>query len=227
MATMDWTTSSRRRTSALRRVRRRVCRAVIAGFSASLSSSSFTTDSAPERRRALSPEAFGANLSALLAAPAPSTAQLAAQLRRPAKQAHEAELLERKALRLVQSQKHERQERCHVRDVIGGWQPRPQRPFAEWAGDDEAAAIEGGKTTAELEKDMRRLAQKGVVKLFNAIRVAQNVDAEAVAPSVKPKPLPTTTAGATPALPAGGTDASKANLLGGRGREQARASMCV
>jgi len=177
-----------------------------------------------ERRRALSPEAFGANLSALLAAPAPSTAQLAAQLRRPAKQAHEAELLERRALRVVQSQKHERQERCHVRDVIGGWQPRPQRPFAEWAGDDESAVGEGGKTTAELEKDMRRLAQKGVVKLFNAIRVAQNVDAEAVAPSVKPKPLPTTTA-AAPVLPAGGTDASKANLLGGRGREQACASI--
>ena len=71
--------------------------------------------------------------------------------------------------------KHEHQERGHVSDLIAGWTPRPALPFSQWAKHKEGTATEwkgeslvGGQ---EHEAALRKLAQKGVVKLFNAIRV--------------------------------------------------------
>ena len=126
---------------------------------------------AEPRKRALSPSAFGASLNTLLAAPEPS-AKAIAHLNKSSRadaQLKEAKL-EKKALTYLQNTKHERQERGHVKDVIAGWGPRPAVPFSQWnnvEGDHEWTVA-----GAEGEKVLRKLAQRGVVKLFNAIRVS-------------------------------------------------------
>jgi len=127
-----------------------------------------------ERRRALSPTAFGTSLSALLQAPEPSAAAIAhlhAQASR--KSEKETKDIEAKALKFLQATKHEQQERGHVTDVIGGWTARPAKPFSQWSNyqDDVDQDEERTLGGAEAEKVLRKLAQRGVVKLFNAIRV--------------------------------------------------------
>ena len=179
-----------------------------------------------ERRRALSPASFGASLTDLIAAPPPSSRALAA-LTRPSRQAAEEAALDRRARRLVQFTRHEREERGHVQDVIGGWGPRPAKPFSEWstdgADDDGVDRAAGG---AEHERVLRRWAQRGVVRLFNAIRAAQVTDQGAQAvdglrrkANIGP---PAATNAPEAALPAGGVDQARVNLLGTKGKEQAR-----
>jgi hypothetical protein len=73
--------------------------------------------------------------------------------------------------------RHDREERGHVADVIGGWHGRPAKPWNEWneRADENAMAkgtMESVPGGADAEKALRRLAQRGVVKLFNAIRVS-------------------------------------------------------
>lgn len=89
--------------------------------------------------------------------------------------------IERKALKLVQHQRHEQREHAHVKDVIAGWGPRPKKPFSQWTTQetsrdwvppsDPDQFVPGG---AEGEKVLRKLAQRGTVKLFNAIRVSRH-----------------------------------------------------
>jgi len=99
--------------------------------------------------------------------------------------------------------------------------PVPPKPFIEWDEDSD----EGVQTTsAELEKSLKRLAQKGVVKLFNAIRAAQATEEEVKDGEGSKHKLIRTTAPST-VLPGDGIDKSRANVLGTKGKEQALANL--
>ncbi|PAV22353.1 hypothetical protein PNOK_0231000 [Pyrrhoderma noxium] len=98
------------------------------------------------KRRATSPSHFGAALESLLNTNAPSAAPLALKPSVTKRRADEA--LEIKAKKLLEGEKKEKEEKNHVADVIGGW---------------------GG----ESERSLRKVAQRGVVKLFNAIQQTQ------------------------------------------------------
>lgn len=72
-----------------------------------------------------------------------------------------------------------------MREVIAGWSARPALPFSQWesasarqfakARAGQSAGDDGllDETGAEREKRLRKLAQRGVVRLFNAIGAAQ------------------------------------------------------
>ena len=94
--------------------------------------------------------------------------------------------LSARAARIALEQKRRREERCHVKDVIGGWgAPGVPPPMEDEDGNiietapatgDEAErlqefATQGGSQM--YERKLRKVAQRGVVKLFNAIRAAQ------------------------------------------------------
>ena len=102
-----------------------------------------------------------------------------------------AEKLERRARALVRERRRTHYARGHKPDTIADWGPRPRLPFSEWGsaharafaraqarhiadvnGLDDSAEDEGAQ---EREKRLRRLAQRGVIKLFNAIGAAQGV----------------------------------------------------
>ena len=113
----------------------------------------------------------------------PAILSLAPHLRRSA----QSTTLSARAARIALEQKRRREERCHVKDVIGGWGPPGVLPALEdedgniietfpAAAADEAEklqefASQGGSQT--YERRLRKVAQRGVVKLFNAIRAAQ------------------------------------------------------
>ncbi|SPO20950.1 uncharacterized protein UTRI_00427 [Ustilago trichophora] len=112
----------------------------------------------------------------------PAILSLAPHLRRSA----QSTTLSARAARIALEQKRRREERCHVKDVIGGWGPPGVLPALEdedgniietpFAAEDEAEklqefASQGGSQT--YERKLRKVAQRGVVKLFNAIRAAQ------------------------------------------------------
>ncbi|WFD01113.1 hypothetical protein MYAM1_003874 [Malassezia yamatoensis] len=139
------------------------------------------------KRRAVSPTHFGEMLQGLLGEEAePSTKaskkptpilSLAPSIRRSAN----SKALRAKAARMALEKRHERQERAHVRDVIGDWAPPgvlPGQPI-----DSESASMQeymdqgGGKG---YERRLRKVAQRGVVKLFNAIRAAQETSVDDV-----------------------------------------------
>ncbi|BGP19165.1 hypothetical protein JCM10213_006489 [Rhodosporidiobolus nylandii] len=143
--------------------------------------------------------------------------------------------LERRARSVLRETKAQHFSRGHVRDVIGGWDARPPLPFSQWesksARDFEAAKrggrLEADETGAEREKRLRKLAQRGVVRLFNAIGAAQGVagkDKE-IEEQEKRKKLAvkvgvadgTTTAGLNPT----GTVNRRPNVLGARGKGEA------
>lgn len=184
-----------------------------------------------ERKRALPTHAFGSMLSSLIAAPVP-TKQL-----RPLHPPASAEALERRARNALQAQKHEREERGHVRDVIAGWTPRPNVPFSQWNSIDDTDAeskVEYALGGAEKEKELRRLAQRGVVRLFNAIKAAQyteeTVNKSGVAAIKAEEPTSSRQAikDGSPAPSATGSIAGvqpvtrAPNVLGSRGRQEAR-----
>ncbi|CBQ67773.1 conserved hypothetical protein [Sporisorium reilianum SRZ2] len=113
---------------------------------------------------------------------APAILSLAPHLRRSA----QSTTLSARAARIALEQKRRREERCHVKDVIGGWGPPGVLPALEdedgnvietypTAADDaerlQEFASQGG--TQSYERKLRKVAQRGVVKLFNAIRAAQ------------------------------------------------------
>ncbi|GAA94833.1 uncharacterized protein L969DRAFT_256279 [Mixia osmundae IAM 14324] len=184
-----------------------------------------------KKRKVLDPEEFGASLQALLSA-APLSSTKSNRVFTSLKPIHESQAetnQARKALKQVQQTRHQVAERGHVSDLIADWRPRPQRPFSQWTkkteGDLEQEEL--GVSSAEQEKALRRLAQKGVVRLFNAVRAAQGVDQ-----AHKPKPglgapaaTPRIAATAATATPAIDTDHRRANLLGSRGREDALANL--
>ncbi|KAI5452245.1 hypothetical protein NCC49_000810 [Naganishia albida] len=72
---------------------------------------------------------------------------------RPLPRSSTAEALERKAKRALKAEEKERQDRARVKNVIEGWGPT-------------ADGAPGGQ---EWERGLRKVAQRGVIKLFNAI----------------------------------------------------------
>lgn len=90
--------------------------------------------------------------------------------------------LNAKASRLAIEAKKKREERARVTDVIAGWGAPGQVPKTEEGNerareDDESESVQewllqGG--AQGYEKRLRKVAQRGVVKLFNAIRAAQS-----------------------------------------------------
>ncbi|KAL5495296.1 hypothetical protein ACEPAI_759 [Sanghuangporus weigelae] len=98
------------------------------------------------KRRATSPSRFGTALQALLNTDAPTSQPLA--LKPSVAKRRTDEKLETKAKKLLEGEKKEREEKNHIQDVIGGW-------------------------GTERERSLRKVAQRGVVKLFNAIQQTQ------------------------------------------------------
>lgn len=118
---------------------------------------------AGKKRRAVSkrndPTAFSTSISKILSTKLPSSARADPVLSR-SKIAHQAtsdfanEKLDKQARAKMRAEKKEELDRGRVRDVMG-----IQRGVAG--------------TVAEDEKRLRKMAQRGVVKLFNAVRAAQ------------------------------------------------------
>ncbi|KAJ3721490.1 Rrp15p-domain-containing protein [Lentinula raphanica] len=97
--------------------------------------------------RATNTSVFGATLQSLLNTEAPSSAPLS--LKPSIARKRNDEKLEMKAKKVLQVEKKEKEDKGRITDVIGGW---------------------GG----ESERALRKVAQRGVVKLFNVIQQAQN-----------------------------------------------------
>ena len=189
-----------------------------------------------ERKRALPQPVFGSLLSSLIHAPTPSKPL------RPLHPPPSTEAIEKKALKSLQATRHDREERGHVADVIAGWTARPNLPFSQWSrvskGKASTEYMSGG---ADKEKELRRLAQKGAVRLFNAIKVAQSTEKTAesataptrqaavksVARNQLKEASPTgsltpSVVSSKPSLSIAGSDRNKSNLLGTRGKQEAR-----
>lgn len=145
--------------------------------------------------------------------------------------------LERRARSVLRETKAQHLARGHVRDVIGGWGPRPPLPFSQWESANARAfeaAKRGGRleaedneTGAEREKRLRKLAQRGVVRLFNAIGAAQGTAGKDkdVEEQEKRKKLAVKVGvkeGATGSAtnPTGGLS-RRPNVLGARGKNEA------
>ncbi|KZW01971.1 hypothetical protein EXIGLDRAFT_637719 [Exidia glandulosa HHB12029] len=145
-----------------------------------------STKTSKRKRRAVSPTRFGNQLQILLGTQVPQEQPLALNPSAARQRAQDkADVKNRKAVDVARKEK---EDRGRLTDIIGGW---------------------GG----ESERALRKIAQRGVVKLFNAIQQAQ--DATAVASGGKvSRPDP------------GAKDKRKGkdNLLG-RGKEMAAASM--
>lgn len=99
------------------------------------------------KRRATDPSTFGATLNALLSTSTPSALPLS--LKPSAARKRNEEKQELRAKKAQRIEKKEREDTCRISDVIGGW---------------------GG----ESERALRKVAQRGVVKLFNAIAESQS-----------------------------------------------------
>ncbi|KAG6818016.1 hypothetical protein H0H87_009171 [Tephrocybe sp. NHM501043] len=96
---------------------------------------------------------FGATLQSLLNTDAPSTLPLS--LKPSIARKKNDEKLESRAKKVLQVEKKEKEDKGRILDVIGGW---------------------GG----ESERALRKVAQRGVVKLFNVIQQSQASAAAAV-----------------------------------------------
>ncbi|KAF7436727.1 hypothetical protein PC9H_003560 [Pleurotus ostreatus] len=98
------------------------------------------------KRRATEPNKFGDTLQSLLHTDAPSALPLS--LKPSISRKHNDEKLELKAKKVLQTERKEQEDKGRIVDVIGGW---------------------GG----ENERALRKVAQRGVVKLFNLIQQSQ------------------------------------------------------
>ncbi|KAF9040524.1 Rrp15p-domain-containing protein [Panaeolus papilionaceus] len=96
--------------------------------------------------RATTSSNFGATLQSLLNTDAPSTLPLS--LKPSIARKRNDEKLELRAKKVLQIEKKEKEDKARIKDVIGGW---------------------GGGS----ERELRKVAQRGVVKLFNVIQQAQ------------------------------------------------------
>ncbi|KAG5653578.1 hypothetical protein H0H81_012085 [Sphagnurus paluster] len=96
--------------------------------------------------RATKTSTFGATLQSLLSTDAPSSLPLS--LKPSIARKRNDEKLENKAKKVLQVEKKEKEDKGRITDVIGGW---------------------GG----ESERALRKVAQRGVVKLFNVIQQSQ------------------------------------------------------
>lgn len=98
------------------------------------------------KRRATDATHFGATLQSLLNTDAPSTLPLS--LKPSIERRRKDTKLDAKGKKVLQVEKKDKEEKGRIRDVIGGW---------------------GG----ENERALRKVAQRGVVKLFNVIQQSQ------------------------------------------------------
>ncbi|KAF9496116.1 hypothetical protein BDN71DRAFT_1352279, partial [Pleurotus eryngii] len=98
------------------------------------------------KRRATEPNKFGDTLQSLLDTDVPSALPLS--LKPSISRKHNDEKLELKAKKVLQTERKEQEDKGRIVDVIGGW---------------------GG----ENERALRKVAQRGVVKLFNLIQQSQ------------------------------------------------------
>ncbi|OSC99469.1 hypothetical protein PYCCODRAFT_1395055 [Trametes coccinea BRFM310] len=103
------------------------------------------------KRRATDAVNFGATLQSLLTTDAP---EAPLSLKPSVAKKRRDEKLEAKGKQVLQVERKEKEEKGHITDVIGGW---------------------GG----EGERALRKVAQRGVVKLFNAIQQSQAASAAA------------------------------------------------
>ncbi|EPT04026.1 hypothetical protein FOMPIDRAFT_98751 [Fomitopsis schrenkii] len=102
------------------------------------------------KRRATDATHFGTTLQTLLGTDAPSNLPLS--LKPSIARKRNDEKLEFKGKKVLEVEKKEREEKGRIQDVIGGW---------------------GG----ESERALRKVAQRGVVKLFNVIQQTQAASA--------------------------------------------------
>ncbi|KAJ3514234.1 hypothetical protein NLJ89_g2489 [Agrocybe chaxingu] len=144
--------------------------------------------------RATGGSKFGATLEFLLETETPSTLPLS--LKPSIARKRNDEKLELRAKKVLQIEKKEKEDKARVKDVIGGW---------------------GG----ESERALRKVAQRGVVRLFNVIQQSQ-VQVAAAAEEAK-----TNRGAGKPSLPAPVVESkgknkgkSKDNIIG-RGKESA------
>ncbi|PWN38148.1 uncharacterized protein FA14DRAFT_159862 [Meira miltonrushii] len=126
-------------------------------------------------------------LSAPVPVGQPAILSLAPHIRRGAQSSR----LNEKAARLALAAKRKREDRARVTDVIGGWGAPGELPKTfegdEKMGESSNEPMQSSKEEQQklkswldeggvqgYEKRLRKSAQRGVVKLFNAIRAAQN-----------------------------------------------------
>ncbi|GAA5821803.1 hypothetical protein JCM11251_001033 [Rhodosporidiobolus azoricus] len=143
--------------------------------------------------------------------------------------------LERRARSVLRETKAQHFERGHVKDVIGGWGSRPPLPFSQWESQSarqfekarRGGQLEDDETGAEREKRLRKLAQRGVVRLFNAIGAAQGVagkDKELEEQEKRKKlavKVGVADGSTTATLNPTGTVSRRPNVLGARGKGEA------
>ncbi|KAF3912928.1 hypothetical protein AA313_de0209375 [Arthrobotrys entomopaga] len=112
-----------------------------------------------QKRKRTDPTAFATSMSKILSSHLTSTARKDPILVRSKQTAHQIDdqKLEAKAKRLLSQQKREALEKGRVKDVI---------PKDDVSGEEV-------KSVMEKEKALRKIAQRGVIKLFNAVRAAQ------------------------------------------------------
>ncbi|KIP12518.1 hypothetical protein PHLGIDRAFT_97907 [Phlebiopsis gigantea 11061_1 CR5-6] len=142
------------------------------------------------KRRATDAPQFASTLQSLLNTDAPSAQLLS--LKPSLARKRNDEKLDAKGKKVLQIEKKEKEEKGHVSDVIGGW---------------------GG----ESERALRKVAQRGVIKLFNVIQQAQAATVAAE------ENLKTQRGSGKPTLPAPSLNSGKGkkknkqkdNLLGG------------
>lgn len=183
---------------------------------------------------------FSTALTHLLSLP-PTTS--APQPKNAPPSAH-SQRLERRAKSLIRQTKAEHFDRGHVRDVIAGWAARPALPFSQWESASARrfakarAGLTAGEedlvdeTGAEREKRLRKLAQRGVVRLFNAIGAAQGAPVRAEEESRKrlrgeevgSEAGEQRALGPGESIGPGGRITRRPNVLGGRGKGEARKS---
>ncbi|SPQ21521.1 f7073071-8b84-4a8e-a3ab-59a1f2ef8ba3 [Thermothielavioides terrestris] len=130
------------------------------------------------------PAAFATSISKMLSSKLPASRRADPIVARSAAAAEQARAaadaaLEAKARRRLREQKRLAMEKGRVRDVLVA---SKTRTLNLRTGEIEETAEEGAETTAQIlerERRLRKVAQRGVVKLFNAVRAAQVKAAEA------------------------------------------------
>ncbi|KAK6352570.1 hypothetical protein TWF730_009394 [Orbilia blumenaviensis] len=112
-----------------------------------------------KKRKRNDPTTFATSMSKILSSHLTTQARKDPILIRSKKTAHDIsdQKLEAKAKRLISQQKREALEKGRVKDII----PK------------DDATGEEVKSVLEKEKALRKIAQRGVIKLFNAVRAAQ------------------------------------------------------
>ncbi|KAF3926679.1 hypothetical protein ABW21_db0202421 [Orbilia brochopaga] len=131
----------------------------------SLASDSDSLPTSTKKRKRTDPAAFASSMSKILSSHLTATARkdpVLVRAKHTAAHIDDAKL-EAKARRLLTAEKRAALDRGRVRDVV----PR------------DDASGEEVKTVLEREKALRKVAQRGVIKLFNAVRAAQVTGNEA------------------------------------------------